>query len=440
MGIYVNRGNESFRRAVNSQIYVDKTGLLEYTNRVLDTEQGYLCVSRPRRFGKSIAAGMLTAYYSRGCDSQKLFENLSISRTREFKTHLNKYNVIHLDIAYLRSQLKNAMDTVVYLQKCVISELREMFPQTVDASETSLPFVLANINKVHGERFIIIIDEWDAIFREDRNDYAAQEAYIELLRELFKGEPAKSFLILAYITGILPVKKYNSESALNNFDEFTMVNPAWLAEYVGFTEPEVRQLCDKYSMDFSDAEQWYDGYAFRTMQHIYSPNSVVKAMFRGEYGNYWTSTVAYESLKSYISMNFEGLKDDVIRMLAGERSKVNIESFENDMTSFKRKDDVLTILVHLGYLSYDSMRREVYIPNQEVRSAFSDAVLDADWKPVADAIKASWDLLVATWNKDENAVAKGIDEIHMANTSILEYNDENALSCVITLAYYHAPV
>ena len=271
-----------------------------------------------------------------------------------------------------------------------------------------------------------------------RNDYAAQEAYIELLRVLFKGEPAKSFLILAYITGILPVKKYNSESALNNFDEFTMVNPAWLAEYVGFTEPEVRQLCDKYSMDFSDAEQWYDGYAFRTMQHIYSPNSVVKAMFRGEYGNYWTSTVAYESLKSYISMNFEGLKDDVIRMLAGERCKVNIESFENDMTSFKRKDDVLTILVHLGYLSYDSMRREVYIPNQEVRSAFSDAVLDADWKPVADAIKASWDLLVATWNKDENAVAKGIDEIYMANTSILEYNDENPLSCVITLAYYHA--
>lgn len=176
------------------------------------------------------------------------------------------------------------------------------------------------------------------------------------------------------MTGILPVKKYNSKSALNNFDEFTMTSPAMLAEYVGFTEEEVKGLCKEYGMDFEEARRWYDGYAFPRISHVYSTNSVVKAMLRGEFSNYWTSTVAYESLKSYISMNYDGLKDVIIKLLAGSRCRVNINTYENDMTSFKSKDDVLTMLSHLGYLAYDSTEREAYIPNEEVREAFVQAV------------------------------------------------------------------
>lgn len=438
MGTFLNRGNKSFESARKSQIYIDKTGLLEYTNSVLDTEQRYICFSRPRRFGKSIAAGMLTAYYGKGCDSRPLFEDLKIAKSADFEEHLNQYDVIHLDIAYLAVQNKSSLETVSYIQKCVIEELKEAYPEILSEEDQMLPFSLSKIHRATGAKFIIIIDEWDAIFREDKYDENAQEAYIALLRGLFKGEQSKDFVKLAYITGILPIKKYKSESALNNFDEFTMKSPKRLAEYVGFTEQEVKELCEEYDMDFSEAARRYDGYSFRRMKHVYNPNSVVKAMLSGEYDNYWTSTVTYESLKDYISMNFDGLRDSVVQMLAKGRCKVNTDTFENDMTSFKSRDDVLTVLIHLGYLAYDADKREAYIPNEEVRTSFANAVQDTDWTPVVQAIRQSDRLLHYTWNGDAEAVAKGINEVHMANTSILEYNDENALSCVITLAYYNA--
>lgn len=369
MGIYVNRGNQSFTCAVNSQIYVDKTGLLEYTNKVISTEQRYICVSRPRRFGKSMTAGMIAAYYDKSCDSHKLFDQYDIADTQEYEKYLNHYNVIHLDIAFFTSQ-KEDHSLVESLSSKVLSELHEMHQEILDRNCKNLPQALAEINDKTGERFVIIIDEWDAIFREEKYDKKVQEEYIDLLRGLFKSELSKRFTALAYITGILPIKKYNGESALNNFDEFTMADPAILEEYVGFTENEVRELCKEHDMDFEEAARWYDGYSFQRVSHVYSPNSVVKAMLRGEYSNYWTSTVAYESLKGYISMNFDGLKDAVIQMLAGGRCRVRIGTYENDMTSFRNKDDVLTMLIHLGYLAYDSRKKEVWIPNEEVRGAF----------------------------------------------------------------------
>ena len=438
MGNFVNRGNSSFARARRSQIYIDKTGLLNYTNSVIDTEQCYICVSKARRFGKTMTAGMLMAYYSRDCDSEALFQDLTIAKSPFFHEHLNQYDVIHLDIAYLLVQIKDSLKTISCLQEYVIEELRNMYPGILSDKDQTLPFALSKIYQAQGSKFIIIIDEWDAIFREDKYDTNAQREYIELLRGLFKGEQSKDFVKLAYITGILPIKKYKSESALNNFDEFTMASPKQLAEYVGFTEQEVARLCEEYDMDFIEAARWYDGYSFPRVRHIYNPNSVVRAMLFGEYDNYWTKTVTYESLKDYISMNFDGLKDCIVQMLAGGHCRVNTDTFENDMTSFKSRDDVLTVLIHLGYLAYDREKREVYVPNEEVRTAFANAVGGTDWTPVVQAMHKSEQLLAATWNKDEAAVAKGIEEVHMANASILEYNNENALSCVITLAYYNA--
>lgn len=293
-------------------------------------------------------------------------------------------------------------DIVIYLQKIVVDELRGIYPEAVGLDAVSLPLMLADINEKTGERFVIIIDEWDTVFRDDKYNQKIQNEYINLLKGLFKGEKSQRFMMLAYLTGILPIKKYNSESALNNFDEFTMIQPEPLTEYVGFTEKEVSDLCEKYNMDFIEAQRWYDGYSFEGIQHIYSPNSVVKAMLRKKYNNYWTQTVAYESLKGYISMDFDGLKTSIVRLLAGGRCRVNISGFENDMTSFKKQDDILTVLIHLGYLAYDIIRREVYIPNEEVRIAFADAVLDTDWKPVIQAMQDSEALLQATWNREED--------------------------------------
>lgn len=393
MGSYVNRGNGSFERARRSRIYVDKTGLIEYTNDVLDTEQCYICNSRPRRFGKSIAAGMLSAYYGRGYDSRALFEGLEISRKPSFEKHLNRYDVIHLDIAYLLVQRPSATDTVSFMQKCVIDELKTIYPDVLSDDDRDLPLALSAVYQACGAKFVVIIDEWDAIFRENISDAAGQQAYIRLLRGLFKGEQSKDFLLLAYITGILPIKKYKSESALNNFKEFTMINPRQFSKYIGFTEQEVRDLCKTYHMDFEEAARWYDGYSFRQLKHVYNPNSVVNAMLDGEYDNYWSNTVSYESLKDYISMDFDGLRDIVVQMLAGGRCAVDTDFFQNDMTSFKCRDDVLTVLIHLGYLAYDAVFREVYIPNEEVRCAFEKAVKDTDWSQVVQAIRDSDDLL-----------------------------------------------
>ncbi|MBQ3515205.1 MAG: AAA family ATPase [Lachnospiraceae bacterium] len=438
MGIYLNPGNEGFKSAVRSQIYIDKTGLLEYTNSVLDTEQRYICVSRPRRFGKSIAAEMLVSYYDKSCNSKELFQGLKISENQDFEKHLNKYDVLHIDINHFQGQSISAMDTVENIQHFIIEELKENYPGVVNAVENKLPHVLAQINNIYGVKFIVIIDEWDAIFRENKTDEIAQKEYITLLRGLFKNAPSKKFLKLAYMTGILPIKKYGTESALNNFDEFTMLEPDMLAEFVGFTENEVISLYQEYGMDFEEAKRWYDGYYLNENLHIYNPKSVVDSIRRKKISNYWTSTETYESLKNYITMNFDGLKDAIIQMIAGGNCKIDTNTFENDMIHFQSKDDVLTVLVHLGYLAYNAEKQEVSIPNEEVRAAFVRAIKKSNWNYVLEAITASDELLKATWRRDEEAVAKGIDKVHMENTSILNYNNENALSCVISLAYYNA--
>lgn len=439
MGIYLNPGNDSFASAVlYSQIYVDKTGMLEYLNRLINSEQRYVCVSRPRRFGKSITARMIAAYYSRGCDSSGLFAKYKIAGEPDFRKHLNQYNMIQLDVAEMRVTMPREEDLTEYFQRCVIDELRSLYPEIVGEEAVSLPLTLAAINERTGQRFMIVIDEWDSVFREDKYDRASQDRYIDLLRGLFKGEKSQRFMSLAYLTGILPIKRYNSESSLNNFREYTMTSPKRLAEYVGFTETEVRSLCEQYHMDFAEARRWYDGYSFKNLAHVYCPNSVANAMLDGEFNNYWTGTVAYESLKQYIALDREGLKSAVVGLLAGERCRVNVATFENDMTKINGRDDVLTLLIHLGYLGYDADREEAYVPNEEVRKAFGSAVEGTDWTPVIDAIKASDRLLQATWNRDARAVAESIEEAHAANASILKYNDENSLRCVVKLAYYNA--
>lgn len=445
MGVFVDLGPENFQSALQSAIYVDKSGLLEYTNSVLDSAQRYLCVSRPRRFGKSMTADMLSAYYAKGYHSKEIFKDLRIAKAPDFEKHLNQYHVIQVDVnTFLHRWDGDTGRTVAPLRAVklfqleIIEELRKFFPDSVKETDVDLPAVLTHINADTDEKFIIIIDEWDALFREEKTDIAAQEEYIHLLRGLFKDATSKRFLKLAYLTGILPIKKYGTQSALNNFDEFTMIHSSILSEYVGFTKEEVRELYASHSMDFSEAERWYDGYVLADGLHIYNPKSVVDSIRLKKIANYWTRTETYEILRHYILMNFAGLKDVVVQMLSGGHCKINPGRFQNDMTTFKSRDDVLVLLIHLGYLAYDVDRKEVYIPNEEVREEFRNAIEDTDWTPVINAINASDRLLLATWEMDEAAVAAGIDRVHADNCSILEYNNENSLSCVITLAYYNA--
>lgn len=444
MGIYFNPGNEQFTVSINSELYVDKTELINYTNSRIGKDRPLICSSRPRRFGKTMAVTMLSAYYSKGCHSEKLFEGLKISQSECFKVHLNKYNVIFMDIQWmygnaLEEMKRNSSVKVVrYIQEQVISELKKEYPECVLDTDISLPSVLANIHAKTKEQFIIMIDEWDCLFREDKNNKNLQKEYINLLRGLFKGIPSGAFLKLAYITGILPIKKYGTQSALNNFREHTMISPRQMAKYVGFTETEVKAICKEHDMPFTEMQRWYDGYYFERIGHVYSPNSVIEAIDSREFGNYWSGTETYESLKVYIAMNFGGLRQLIVNMLGGQRCSIDVESFQNDIISFNSADDVITLLIHLGYMAYDHKMKKVFIPNDEVRSVFLRAIRNDGWEEVIKAISASEALLKATLEMDEKAVAQMIQEVHMRSSSSLIYNNEISLSSVIALAYYSA--
>ena len=432
MGIYLNAGNIDFQQALNSKIYVDKSMLIEYANSVIYTEQKFICVSRPRRFGKSMAANMLTAYYSCGCDSKEMFCQLKIAESESFEKHLNQYNVIRLDIQKFANRTENVSDMLNLLQKRVINEIEKNFE--ISDSEIDLPFVLEEIFDTNQKPFVFIIDEWDCILRDKKNSSEDQKTYLNFLCDLFKGQ---SYVALAYMTGILPIKKYGKHSAINMFTEIAMTNPRELAEFTGFTETEVKLLCKEYEMSFDETKRWYDGYNLKGMS-IYNPRSVVMSMTGHDYDNYWTSTETYEALKVYIEMNFDGLKDKVIKLIAGAKIEINPRKFQNDMTTLRSADDIFTLLVHLGYLTFDFYTKEVWIPNSEVAQEFINSIEDGGWEEVMKAIKVSDELLKATLNCDEEKVAELIDKAHSDNTSILKYNDENSLSCVISLAYYSA--
>ena len=434
MGNYLNPGNEKFRRMIQSEIYVDKTGMIKYTNSVLDTAQNYVCVSRPRRFGKSMAANMLTAYYSRGCDSKKLFHSFEIAKDKDFEKYLNQYNTIFLNMQEFLSRSYNVEKLIERVKKLVIRDLKMEYPEVDYFDDTDLIESMQDVYAQTQCPFVVIIDEWDCIFREYKQDKEAQEKYLDFLRDLLKD---KACIYLSYMTGILPIKKYGTHSALNMFDEFSMIAPGPLACYVGFTEQEVKKLCEQYGMDMEEVKNWYDGYSFDGVLSVYSPRSVVNSMRFRKISNYWNQTETFEALQMYIDMNFEHLKDDVLSMIAGESVAVNTESFTNDMATFRTEDDVLTLLIHLGYLGYRYATKTVFIPNGEIRAEFVNAVSVSDWGEVSNALKNSADTLQAIWQGREKQVAEGIRQAHF-ETSHIQYNDENALSYTISLALYAA--
>ena len=436
MGTYINKGNEGFRRALNGE-YVDKTGMIEVINKTLNTERSYTCVTRCRRFGKSMALNMLYAYYDKSCDSRSLFDGLKASNGATFEAHLNKYPTIHLDITDFITRYNHDAELVKHIQRDLKADILSAYPEVPEKENDDLMEVLIRIHQHTHEKFIMLIDEWDAICREFDKDSPVMEEYLNLMRRLFKGSNSADVFAGVYITGILPIKKYNTQSALNNFREYSVVQPGRLAAHFGFVPSEIETLHNEEGLDLTELKKWYDGYQIGNESSVYNPYSVMEALATGKCGSFWARTGAYDSVSTYIEMNFEGLKDDIISMLAGGRCPVDTTGFLNDMHDVRSKDDVLTVLIHLGYLSYDDEEGECYIPNKEVRMEMVNAVKSRQWK-VAKALEESKKLLRATLSGDADAVAHGIDLAHDENTSILSYNNENSLACVLSIAYYAA--
>ena len=447
MGIYVNPNNANFQEALNSPIYVDKSLLIAEINRLVCTTKKFVCVSRSRRFGKTMAGNMLSAYFSKGCDSRELFAGLKIAKDPGFEKYLNKFNVIKLDVNAVYSNLSKkeqeekvdraTRDITPIFNGAVVKELLSIFPNCEITDDDSIADAIQKIYAATGEQFVVIIDEYDVLIRE-RASEAVFKSYLGFLNAMFKNDNLAPAIALAYITGILPVVRDKVQSKLNVFREYTMAGSSRLSEFVGFTTGEVQTLCNENGLDFEECRRWYDGYNLNGIE-IYSPNSIVEAIDNGEICSYWTQTGSYEALKNYILMDFEGILQDVKTMIGGGRVDVNVNSYLNTMTDFHSKDDVFTYLVHLGYLAYDRKEQRCYIPNREVRDQWILSVQQSpDYRGLMELVNTSKQLVESTIEEDAEAVAAALDKSHEQICNNLNYNNEGTFQSVICLAYFYA--
>ena len=431
MGQFIDRENYGFRSAINSD-FVDKSGLLNILNRNLGSENRFMCISRPRRFGKSVAAEMAYAYYDRNSDSRNLFEGLEITQSPDYEKHLNKYPTIFIDwntFANIpdKDKLKEA-------QKSIIADLKQSYD--ILEEKNSLSKALAEINLKTGDRFILIIDEWDMLVRDVTQEI--QDEYVDFLRSMFKSADAKKTFLLVYMTGILPIIKIKTQSALNNFREYSIISPADTDKYYGFTEDEVKTLCESHGMNLELMKHAYDGYIIGEEKSMFNPNSVMMCILYRTYDSFWSRTASFMAIEKYLNIDADQVRTKIISMMNGEEVTVRVSSFRNDMKNIETSDDVLTLLAHLGYLSYNSETKSVRIPNTEVTEEFENAVRFAGWNELSKAVGQSLQLLDDTINLRENKVARAFDDYHFEASSLLEFNDENSMRCAITLAYYAA--
>ena len=381
---------------------------------------------------------MLCSYYSRGEDSSSQFDSLKIAKSPSYKKHLNQYNVIFINMSLEFNSARHDVNQMISsVTSSIVKELKEAYPQVVFNSQDKLYEALDDVFSDSKVPFVFIVDEWDRIMREKKEDAQSLKLYLERLEGIFKDQ---SYIALAYMTGILPIKKYGNQSALNMFNEFSMTDPDNFAPFIGFTEREVQSLCNEFKMNFNQMQQWYDGYSFKDVPHIYNPNSVVNAATYKKYISYRTKTETFESLQEYIDMNMEGLRDDIVKLIAGEAVIIDVSTFSNDMVTFHSKDDVLTLLIHLGYLAINGSTNLgviVHIPNEEIKLEFKTCVKNNNrYAGVYDLIKNTDVLLNEIWSLNSEAVAKIFDEAHQDHTSILTYNNENSLANVISISLF----
>ena len=441
MGIYLNPGNVLFEKFIHNDIYIDKSGIIPELIKIFECQNQYICVSRPRRFGKTVIGNMLTAYFSKGCDSRPLFAGSIGSKDSVFEKYLNKVNVIKID---MNSEFQNEKDTENFIDifsSKINAELQAEFPQVKLNINDSLANCILEIYNQTKETFVILIDEYDVLVRESVTGSVSEslfKKYLSFLNGLFKSSTLQPAITLAYLTGILPIIREKFQSKLNNFIENTMIDSNSLAPYIGFTSQEVQDLCEKHGASYEECKRWYDGYRLEGYE-MYNPRSIVESVRNKKIRSYWGQTSTYEVIEDYLNMNFDGTKDAVIKMLSGSRASVDVTSYKNTMTDFKTCDDCFTYLIHLGYLAYDPEEEECYIPNREVRGEWENAVkVSAEYAQTSKIIKASKDLLQETVNLDSVAVAQSLDVSHIHVTSNRSYNNEDSLHCAIYLSYFYA--
>lgn len=420
-----------FQSAVNSEIYVDKSLLIQKVSVKMQTGDKYICLTRPRRFGKSMNAQMLGAYYTKGLDSTSLFENLSISKTAEYPKNRNCHNVIFMDMSRMPDVCQSFQDYYAFVLQGIREDLEEAYPLLKNKKYLSV----SQMFRDSGESFVFIIDEWDSIFYKDFMSVSDKNAYLSFLKNLLKDQP---YVELAYMTGVLPIAKYSSGSELNMFDEYNFMNDTIYEDYFGFSEQEVKMLCEKYShsLTYEELKKWYDGYCLRDGRSLFNPRSVSKALIRGVCLNYWTETGPMNEIADCIENNTAAVREDIVKMVSGIPIEVDLQGYSAVEFQLDTRDEILSAMVVFGFLTYHN--GYLSIPNHELMEKFQRVLSRESMGEVKEIVEQSKEMLEATLLSDSDKVAEILEKVHDREIPFLQYSDENSLSCVVTLCYLYA--
>lgn len=419
-----------YRELVNSKFFVDKSAMIEHLNRRIRTNTKYVCITKPRRFGKTSVLHMLGAYYCKAYDTGELFGRLRICECETYLTHLNQYNIIHLSLNRLPDKGSTYEDYLNFILSSVKHDITEAYPEIGNREFGSLADMLAATR----DQFIFLIDEWDYIFSHDLYP-ESQSSFLEFLRNLLKDQP---YVALAYMTGVLPIKQYSTGSALNMFREYTMLKDPFFEEYFGFTEKEAEGLCEKQeALSMDEIQDWYNGYQTKSGVRLYNPRSVICALEDGVCQSYWTRTGRMDEVLYFLKYNIGEVRDDVVKLVNGTSIRVEIKKeYSAGQEKPGNRKEIYSAMIIYGLLSY--YEGELRIPNKELMLEFEEALEDDDFGYVAELVKNSDEVLNATLNKQGDKVAAYLHNIHNSELPVFKYNDENSLSCVVTLAYLAA--
>ena len=447
MGSYLNSTTPYtlYKSESLSPYFVDKTFMLRELFPYVSAGNRHICITRPRRFGKTIMANMISSFFQKASDSSDVFDSLTISQVDDYKKYKNQYNVIRIDFSKMPRNCDSYTQYIERIEALLIDDVKEAYPQVKINEADAVGDILESVFVQCGEKFIFVLDEWDFIFHRDFINEIDKEKYVAFLSNLLKDRP---YVVLSYMTGILPIAKYSSGSELNMFAEFTMVNSPMFGEYFGFTDDEVDDLyrryiveCDRQHKEKSVTRKglrdWYNGYYTKSGERVYNPRSVVFALQFNNLANYWTSSGPYDEIYYYIRNNISDVRDDLALMISGESVTAKIQEYAATSMNLSTRDEIYSAMVVYGFLSY--LNGKVCIPNRELMEKFDELLVkNESLGYVYSLAKESEKMLKATLAGDTLTMERILEFAHNTEVPLLSYNHETELSAIVNLVYLAA--
>ena len=447
MGTYLNSITPYtlYKSESLSPYFVDKTLMLRELFPYVSAGNRHICITRPRRFGKTIMANMISSFFQKASDSSDVFDSLTISQVDDYRRYKNQYNVIRIDFSKMPRNCDSYTQYIERIEALLIEDVKEAFPQVKINEADAVGDILESVFVQCGEKFIFVLDEWDFIFHRDFINEIDKEKYVAFLSNLLKDRP---YVVLSYMTGILPIAKYSSGSELNMFAEFTMVNSPMFGEYFGFTDDEVDDLyrryiveCDRQHKEKSVTRKglrdWYNGYYTKSGERVYNPRSVVFALQFNNLTNYWTSSGPYDEIYYYIRNNISDVRDDLALMISGESVTAKIQEYAATSMNLSTRDEIYSAMVVYGFLSY--LNGKGCIPNRELMEKFDELLVkNESLGYVYRLAKESEKMLKATLAGDTLTMERILEFAHNTEVPLLSYNHETELSAIVNLVYLAA--